>query len=195
MGDVPGELLSDRPGRTKIDIGRLRSDEDLVVTATYVGGPSSASLVYEVSASEEGGGAAGGYGFLPMGTSDRVKASTDVPTRAGLPIGYDFCSEEIILRDPERWIVHDVKVGLRSQTLQAGDLPGEIFGASTSGGQISLDAIRGNSIDLTLSVKYVGKEPGGERIVCGAVGRVLRLKDQRDQPGSAHGTSWPLKRT
>ena len=48
-GDLPGELLADRPGRAPLRLGRLRASEDLVVQATYVGPSPSSSLAYEVS--------------------------------------------------------------------------------------------------------------------------------------------------
>ena len=177
-GDLPGELLADRPGRAPLGLGRLRAKEDLVVQATYVGPLSSASLAYEVSGSEVPAcDVAGNSAFLPMSSSAR--GDVLMHTRVGVPPGYAFLPEEIVLRDPERWAVKDVRVGCVSQFSQSGEVPGVLFGARTRKCRLSFDPVPGSDVDLSLSFRYLGPGLVGGPIACGAVGRVVRLPVNR----------------
>ena len=94
--------------------------------------------------------------------------------KVGLPREYAFLPEEMVLRDPEKWVVVNVRVGHMSQLAQSGDAPGSIFGARTRGCQLNFCAVPGD-VDLTLDIKYVGADPVGEPVICGVVGRVARL--------------------
>ncbi len=172
-GNLPGELLADRPGRAALRLGRLRAREDLVVQATYVGPQASALLGYEVSGSEEPtSDVAADSAFLPM--SHRVTAIGEslVRSRVGVPRGFAFLPEEVVLRDPDTWVVSDVRVGHMSQFACSGYVPGTLFGTGTRGCQLNFSAVQYDD-ELGLHVRGVGPNTGG--IICGAVGRVIRM--------------------
>jgi hypothetical protein len=174
-GDLPGELLADRPGRAPLRLGRLRAKEDLVVQATYIGPLSSASLMYEVSGSEvPTNDTAADSAFLPMSSRVAICSGVQAHPKISVPQGYAFLPEEVVLRDPEKWIVCNVTIDNMAQFAASGDVPGAIFGTQTHEGQLNFSAIPGDS-NLVLTANYIGPNIYGDPFICGVVGRVVRL--------------------
>jgi hypothetical protein len=174
-GQVPGEIFADRPGRTRIRLGRLRAQEALVVRAYYVGPLPEACFAYEVTGAEVPVGEIGGdVAFLPL-TSDvpikpgPIRTVVQVTTRAGVPQGYAFVPEEVVLRDPSHWIVGSVRVGNVMQFVCVGAVPGAVF----SHGPLWFDPVR-SRMDFVLQMTSAGSATGGGSLACGCVGRVVR---------------------
>ena len=64
--------------------------------------------------------------------------------------------------DRSRWMVHDIKVGNRSQFMGShGPAAGTEFGPGGICENLKLETVQ-TAMDLTLDVEYVGPEPGGE---------------------------------
>lgn len=169
-GQVPGELFADRPGRAGLRLGRLRAKEALVVRAVYVGPSPEACLAYEVTGSEMPVGEVGGdVAFLPLTADMLIKTAVQVTARAGVPRGYAFVPEEVVLRDPSHWIVRGVRVGNVTQFVRDGAVPGAVF----SHGPLWFDPVR-PEVDFVLQAAYVGSAAGGGSLACGCVGRVVR---------------------
>lgn len=72
---------------------------------------------------------------------------------------------------PERWRVYDIRVGNRSQLVQASNvgIPGDIFFAAI--GELVLETVQ-TAMDLVLDVEYVGPEEAGEVFECTCMGSV-----------------------
>jgi hypothetical protein len=126
-GDLPGELLADRPGRVPLRLGRLRAKEELTLQATYIGPlvSAAASLSFEVFGSE-------------------------VPAHKA------------------------VRNSTSSQFAACGSIPGTLFGGRARECQPYFDAVLGGNTFLLIA-DYVGSNLEGETLVCGVVGRVVRL--------------------
>lgn len=91
---------------------------------------------------------------LDMKITDQAQICVRPQTRAIHPQRF------IILANPERWNVTDLKIGNYSQFTSGGDIPGEAF-AISSELRIKM-AICPLSMDITVSVRYVGADPDGE---------------------------------
>lgn len=191
-GDLPGELLADRPGRVPLRLGRLRAKEELIIQATYIGplvSAAAASLSFEVFGSEvPANKASANFAFLPMSSRVTISGLVQVQAQIGVPTGYAFLPGEIVLRDSEKWIVSDVRNGNRSQFAASGSIPGTLFGGRARECQPNFDAVPGDNTFLLIA-DYVGSNPEGETLVCGVVGRVVRLP-----PTVGAGTSSPRLR-
>ena len=178
-GDLPGELLTDRPGRAPLRLGRLRAGEELVVQATYYGPPlcAPAPLTFEARGSELPiNNAASDSAFLPMSCGVPIYGAQSVQVNGQIevPTGYAFLPEEVLLRDPEKWVVEDIQNGNNSEFSASGSAPGILFGGLARGCQPNFGAVRGGSA-FSLIFTYMGSKPEGETLACGVVGRVVRL--------------------
>lgn len=177
-GDLPGELFADQLGRALIPLGHLRAQEELIVHATYTGPLSAVSLAYEVSGTEvPTEEEAANFAFLPLSGNVPIQGSAQVQAKIGLPPEYAFLPEEIVLRDPEKWIVSNVRSGNLVQFAASGAVPGVLFGRDNWGCQPHFITALGDS-DFCMTVNYAGPELYGEPFVCGVVGRVVRLRPQ-----------------
>lgn len=175
-GDLPGELLAERPGRTSLHLGRLRAREDLTVQATYIGPfGSSASLAFEVLGSEvPTSEAPANFAFLPMSSGELVRGTVQIQAQIGVPRGYAFLPEEIVLRDPEKWTVSEIRNVNMSQFAASGYVPGILFGGRARECQPTFKAVQGGTTFMLIA-DYGGSNADGETLVCGVVGRVVRL--------------------
>ena len=74
-----------------------------------------------------------------------------------------FRPEDIAIHgDRSRWLVHDIRVGNRSQFAgKRGPAPGTEFGPGGICAQLRLETAQ-TAMDITLTVEYVGPEEGGE---------------------------------
>jgi hypothetical protein len=189
-GDLPGELFADRPERSPLHLGLLRAQEELVVRATYTGPLLGASMGYEVTGIEVptrdeaaevptsvAAAEVPNSAFLPMSTGRPILPtnSAQITGRVEMPLGYAFLPEEIILRDPAKWIVNDIKIENISLFASSGDVPGALFGARTRGCKLLFNAIPGEGCSLVLIATYIGENLEGEPLCCGVVGRVVRM--------------------
>lgn len=174
-GDLPGEILTERPGRPPLRLGRLRAREDLVVIATYIGPLLIASLTYEVSGSEvPTSDRAADSAFFSMSTPVPIATHALIHSRADLPRGYAFVPEEVILHEPEKWDVGDIHVGVESMFAGSGYAPGVIFGANTHGDRPNLNKALDYGVELRFDLSYSGSNPTGKLLLCGIIGRVIR---------------------
>ncbi len=83
-----------------------------------------------------------------------------------------FYPERIILGGhPERWLINDIRVGKRSQFSQSGDVPGEMFRATTLDSFVGFETVQ-TAMDFSICVTYIGDEPKGEPFTCGVLGTV-----------------------
>lgn len=175
-GDLPGELLADRPERVPLRLGRLRAKEELIVKATYIGPLASAALSYEVLGSEMPlRETAADTAFLPMSSSATADGgSLCISSKVSVPTGFAFVPEEVVLRDPDNWIMVDVRMGMRLLFAALGEVPGALFGARTRGCRLNFPAVSGGQ-SLSTVVGYIGTHIASSLFVCGAVGRIVRL--------------------
>jgi hypothetical protein len=177
-GNIPGELFSNASASRSLRLGRLATDDDFVVLATYVGVAPDARLVYELSGPLEptpGSTAPGVSGFLPMSTGVYILPCTSmqITGRSQLP-GYAFRPEQIVIADAEDWVIADVKVGVCSQFANCGDVPGIAFSAQTVGNQLQLSPLHPRC-DFTMVVTYIGERAEGAPFYCGVAGNCIRL--------------------
>jgi hypothetical protein len=190
-GDLPGELFTGRPGRVPLHLGRLRAKEELIIQGRYTGPLASAALSYEVS----------GYDlpvqtntpistFLTMSWGELIKGGLQLTPHIGVPRGYAFLPEEVVLRDPSEWNVVDAKNGTISQFSASGAVPGVLFGEGAQGGQ-HLALIQPDT-GFTLIADYVGDKLSGAPFYCAVIGRIVRLPaaldlEKIDQESIIHG--------
>jgi len=97
----------------------------------------------------------------------------DVITR---PQEISFTPEDFTIHgDRKRWLVHDVKIGNRSQfASHRGPAPGTEFGPGGLLEHMRLETVR-TAMDLVLVVEYIGPEPEGEVFEATVVGTVMVL--------------------
>jgi hypothetical protein len=106
---------------------------------------------------------------LPMSSGSNVFPNASVAITAR-PQAVAFRPERIIIGNrPSDWIVNDVKVGNRSQFAQSGDVPGEMFAATTIDGYVSMETVQ-TAMDFVIVVTYVGDSQEGAPFVCGVLG-------------------------
>jgi hypothetical protein len=67
----------------------------------------------------------------------------------------------IIGGNTDRWVVHDIRIGGRTQLSQAGALPGDLFSSTSIDAFLSMSVVQ-VTMDFTIIVSYVGRDPGGE---------------------------------
>ena len=90
------------------------------------------------------------------------------------PQSPSFRPEDLaILGDRSHWLVHDIKVGNRSQfAANRGPVPGTEFGSGGILEHMRLETLQ-NSMDLVLCVEYVGPDPEGAVFEATMVGTCL----------------------
>jgi hypothetical protein len=67
------------------------------------------------------------------------------------------------------WIVNDVKVGNKSQFSQSGDVPGDLFAATTIDSYVSFATVQ-TAMDFVMLVTYVGTNESGAPFYCAVLG-------------------------
>jgi hypothetical protein len=106
---------------------------------------------------------------LPMSSGVPIvpNLSAQITSR---PQSVAFRPERIIVGGaPNTWIINDIKVGNRSQFAQSGDVPGEMFAATTIDSYVSMETVQ-TSMDFVMVVTYVGPNEAGAPFVCGVLG-------------------------
>jgi hypothetical protein len=106
---------------------------------------------------------------LPMSSGVAIFPNTSAQITSR-PQAVAFRPERIIIGGtPSSWIVNDVKVGNRSQFAQSGDVPGEMFAATTIDGFVSMETVQ-TAMDFVMVVTFVGDNQEGAQFVCGVLG-------------------------
>ena len=92
-------------------------------------------------------------------------------TRAMCSFPMPVHPSKIILENASRWTISDISVNHRSQTAQAGDIPGELFSEDLAGDGLTFEVIPPGA-PLTICARYVGDDPDGEPLSCKVIGEV-----------------------
>lgn len=67
------------------------------------------------------------------------------------------------------WLIHDIKIGNRSQFAQAGTIPADMFRSSAIDSFVSFDTAQ-TAMDVKVLVQYVGACPKGQRFFASMLG-------------------------
>ena len=67
------------------------------------------------------------------------------------------------------WIVNEIKMGNRSQLIQSGDLPGDMFAPNAVDAEIAFDAVDAGA-DVMIVVTYIGLNQSGSPFFASFVG-------------------------
>ncbi len=106
---------------------------------------------------------------LPMSSGVHILPNTSAQITSR-PQSVAFRPERMIIGgNPSEWVVNDVKVGNRSQFAQSGDVPGEMYAATTIDGHLSMETVQ-TSMDFVIVVTFVGDAENGAPFVCGVLG-------------------------
>ncbi len=106
---------------------------------------------------------------LPMSSGTNILPNTSAQITAR-PQNVAFRPERLIIGGtPSDWIVNDIKVGNRSQFSQSGDVPGEMFAATTIDSFVSFETVQ-TAMDFVVLVTFVGTSESGAPFVCGVLG-------------------------
>jgi hypothetical protein len=190
QGDVPGEVFSSAAIDAGVSFATAIRGQEFSVIVTYVGGrPEGASfacsvpgvattadltMAGETVSTSEGAAivaedvAPRAY-FLPLGTSAKILPNTSTQVTARSQVDGFRCERIVIDGTPADWIVNDIQIGGRSQLIQAGDLPGEMFAASAINASLSLEGAY-VGMEFVMFVTYVGKNEAGASFDCVALG-------------------------
>lgn len=109
---------------------------------------------------------------LPMSSEVNILPCTTAQITSS-PQTHAFRPERILLGgNPVDWLINDIKIDGKSQLLQDGDVPGEMFAAATIAtidSFVRLDAVAvGASFEITAT--FIGDSPAGAPFVCGVLG-------------------------
>lgn len=80
-----------------------------------------------------------------------------------------FRPERIVIDNAKDWMVHDIKVGNRSQFSQRGDVPGEVFAANAQGTEFSFETVQ-TAMDFAITVSYRGPNTEGDFFSAAVIG-------------------------
>lgn len=106
---------------------------------------------------------------LPMSSGVNILPNTSAQITSR-PQNVAFRPERLIIGGtPGDWIVNDIKVGNRSQFSQSGDVPGEMFAATTIDSFVSFETVQ-TAMDFVVLVTFVGASESGAPFVCGVLG-------------------------
>jgi len=106
---------------------------------------------------------------LPMSSGVNILPNTSAQITSR-PQNVAFRPERLIIGGtPGDWIINDIKVGNRSQFSQSGDVPGEMFAATTIDSFVSFETVQ-TAMDFVVLVTFVGASESGAPFVCGVLG-------------------------
>jgi hypothetical protein len=107
--------------------------------------------------------------ILPMSSGVNILPNTSAQVTSR-PQNVAFRPERMIIGGtPGDWIVNDIKVGNSSQLSQSGDLPGEMFAATTIDSFVSFQTVQ-TAMDFVILVTFVGASESGAPFICGVLG-------------------------
>lgn len=85
------------------------------------------------------------------------------------PASWFDISRLVIAERPSDWVVNELRIGMRAQFAQAGDVPGDLFGPDITDAHVMFDRLRSFE-DFQIGVTYIGKNPEGVRFVGKMIG-------------------------
>jgi hypothetical protein len=116
--------------------------------------------------------------ILPMSSGVAIKPNTSAQIKARPQI-HSFRPEKIIIGGtPGDWIVNDIKIHGVSQFVQSGDVPGEMFAATTFESFVRLDVVE-VARDIEILVTYIGTPAEGAPFICGILGTAVDRSQSR----------------
>lgn len=172
ISDVPEELREKALQRTaavlrKID--EVRRSLELPVEQLPIVIETYSQVVLALLAEEERTKFAARTTRLPM-TLRSQNGYLPIKIKSGImhevimrPQTLAFRPEDLTIHgDRSRWMVHDIKIGNRSQFAgKSGPAPGTEFGPGGICEHLRLETLQ-TAMDLAITVEYVGPEPDGE---------------------------------
>jgi hypothetical protein len=168
-GDLPGEMFS---GSEQVVLAPLVKDDLVEIVATYLGDQTSACLEVELSGAATSPTADRAIScFLPMSTPLEISIEpTQSAQITGRPRVRDFLPERLVIADADNWIVNDIRIGVRSQLAQSGDIPGQSFAGRTADGHVRLDPVHEKQ-DFIIVTTCIGMKAAS--FFCGVQGRLV----------------------
>ena len=106
--------------------------------------------------------------ILPMSSGVNILPNTSAQITSR-PQNYAFRPERVIISGAADWVINDIKVGNMSQFSQSGDVPGEMFGATTIDGFVKFTTCQ-TAMDFVIVTTFVGASESGAPFVCGVLG-------------------------
>ena len=111
--------------------------------------------------------------ILPMSSGVNILPNTSAQITSR-PQDVAFRPERIVIGSgggvaASDWIVNDVKVGNKSQFSQSGDVPGDLFAATTIDSFVSFATVQ-TAMDFVMLVTYIGTSESGAPFYCAVLG-------------------------
>src|SRR5262249_16103098 len=106
--------------------------------------------------------------ILPMSSGVNILPNTSAQITSR-PQNYAFRPERCIISKSGDWGINDIKVGNMSKCSQSGDVPGEMFGATTIDGFVKFTTCQ-TAMDFVIVTTFVGASESGAPFVCGVLG-------------------------
>ena len=96
---------------------------------------------------------------MPISSNMNILPRVSAQIVSRPPQGYPFRPDRLIIGQPaEDWVINDIRIGQLTQV--SGDLPGELFSSTMIEGFIRFPVVQA-TMDLALTVRYVGGDPAG----------------------------------
>lgn len=125
---------------------------------------STAYLCPECKIKHKSGHGGGSFSPLPH----KIKPGERLTVTAR-PQRVAFRPERITIENADRWLVHDFKIGNRSQFAQSGDIPGSFFDARNADAALVFETAQ-TAMDVSFDVTYLGQEKDGEQFLATVTG-------------------------
>jgi len=183
--DMPGTLFSSG-SRARVSFAGLdviERDRELTLTVTYVGSNSDGCPFYGAATGKR---PAQNPTVIPIAVSNPLKPTSKVTIRVSAASA-PFQIEHFIIEDENTaggsadWIVNDLRLGVRSQFAQSGDIPGDLFATSMIGTFVKFDPWPTDAT-LEIDVTYIGLNEEGAIFTARLEGTVLRDDDTTAPP-------------
>ena len=104
--------------------------------------------------------------ILPLSTGTPIKPSQTANIKGRVQTIYGFWPDQVTISNAGTtggsadWIVNDIKIAGRSQFIQSGDVPGDLFATNAINSFVRFSAV-GGGVDVELIVTYIGKNEEG----------------------------------
>jgi hypothetical protein len=171
-GDVPGDMFSEAGQGCGIRLDVAPVGADVAIVVTHVGEGSRAFLCMALGTPIHGNRSAEvSRLILPMSSGINILPGQSMQI-TGRPVTHMFRPERLVIHGGGDWLVHDLKVGNRSQFVQSGDVPGAAFEAS-AGATFCMDDVAPGG-DFVLVATCVGAAAEGVPFLAGAVGKATK---------------------
>jgi hypothetical protein len=181
--DISGTLFGSRSlARVSFEgLAVIERDHELALTVTYVGkNPEGLPFFASVMGSRPDQNPT----KVPIRTPDPLQVSRQATIRVSEP-SMTFRIERFIIEDANTeggaadWIVNDLRIGNRSQFVQSGGIPGDLFATTAIDTFVKFDAwLLGMMIEI--DVTYIGLNKEGAAFCGRFEGTVVR--DDEDTP-------------